>query len=374
MRHDSDEIEHPSVPVLRELKCRLRTSANGSLKMPRNRNKKNGGGGKKKKGGGGRGGARVTRVGLFGINDRCRVKLKYDMVSALTSIVTTGAFSYVFRGNSVFDPDFTSTGGQPSNFDDYSAMYGNYRVWGSTMKVHIMATTSALEPTLWAIGPRRTSTSITAATQPDFIAQPYCKSVLTNVYRTGAPDTKYNGHMSSARLLGLTNTEFAGRDDATAATGANPTLQWYWHISATNIDTAVTSEVAIHVELVYDVEFYSRIDTTIDIVGRAQRAIQLRQAFLQSQGGKPVLGRATGQEQKIDKYLMSEDFEVISDSKSPGVVDPGGIMRSVRVPCTSLTPQTEKKERKQPRVFTFGLPGGPPSYVNALRGGAPGEV
>jgi len=216
--------------------------------------------------------ASLTRINTIGgVSDRQRVKLKYTMVTALTSIVTTGAFDYVFRGNSVFDPDFSGTGGQPANYDDYSALYNQYRVWGSSIKVHLMTTISGNEPILWAIGPRHSSTSVTLPTQMDFAAQPYVQSRLHNIYRTGAPDTVFQSSMSTMKFQGLSASEFEGRDDLTSLVSTNPAEQWYWHVSATNIDVSITSDVAIHVELVYDVEFFDRIDTTLDFKERFAR-------------------------------------------------------------------------------------------------------
>lgn len=40
-------------------------------------------------------------------------------------------YSYVFRANSVFDPDYTSTGHQPLGFDQWKVFYDHYNVIGS---------------------------------------------------------------------------------------------------------------------------------------------------------------------------------------------------------------------------------------------------
>lgn len=235
----------------------------------------------------GGGDSSVTGTNLIGgVSDRQRVRLRYNMQSAVTSIVTTGAFSYVFRGNSVFDPDFTSTGGQPTNFDDWSALFGNYRVWGSTIEVRLIPTLSGSEPVQWVLGPRHTSTSISSATQPDFATQPYVRRYQSNIYRAGAPDSTIVMNMSTRKFLGYTRSEFEGADDLTAAVGANPVRQWYWHISATNFDVSVTSEVAIDVTVTYDVEFFFRVDTGLDAVSRIKRHVSLTQAFITSQSDK----------------------------------------------------------------------------------------
>lgn len=222
----------------------------------------------------GRRNAATTRISqIGGVSDRQRVNLKYTTIIAPTNITTTGALSYVFRGNSVFDPDFSGTGGQPVNFDDYAALYNQYRVWQSSIKVHMMTTLSGTEPIMWVLGPRHTSTAVTSATQMDYAAQPYAHSTLQNIYRTGASDTVWSGSMSTRKIQGLSAAEFEGRDDLTSLVSTNPTEVWFWHVTATNVDPSVTSTVCFMAELVYDVEFFDRVDSALDF---KQRELRMR--------------------------------------------------------------------------------------------------
>ena len=56
----------------------------------------------------------------------------FDMVSFS---VTTGAGTYGFRANGMFDPDYTSTGHQPLYFDQLSAVYNHWTVLRSRIKI-----------------------------------------------------------------------------------------------------------------------------------------------------------------------------------------------------------------------------------------------
>lgn len=288
-----------------------------------------------KKSKGNRGGSNITRINTIGgVSDRQRVKLRYSMITAVTNIVTTGAFSYVFRGNSGFDPDFTAAGAQPANWDDYSALYKQYRVWSSTIRVHIVPGDASSEPTLWAVGPRHVSTTLTAATQMDFLTQPYVQGHLRAVNRIGAPDSTVTMSMSTAKMEGLSNTEFQGRDDLTALVTANPAQQWFWHVCATNVDTSVTGSVAIYVELTYDVEFFERVDTAIDLMGRLQELRNARPSHPLKGGG-----RHTGLQAMLDEHdpydrkfssskesdprpgEVTPDWETTSKADDPGLVE-----------------------------------------------------
>jgi len=279
------------------------------------------------------------------VSDRQRVSLKYTMVSALTSVITTGAFSYVFRGNSVFDPDFTSTGGQPANFDDYAALFNQYRVHGSTIKVHVLPTTSGTEPTMWVIGPRHISTSVTLATQMDFAAQPYSRAGLFNIYRAGAPDSVFTMSMTTPKFQGLSAAEFAGRDDLTALVSTNPAEGWFWHVTATNVDLSVTSELAIMVELVYDVEFFDRIDATLDLTARIERLQLLRDR----KGGGRASGVnmcATAPDQKSG-VMPPSGIRLLAPTRKPGA--PGDGVDSETDEWVSPEPPNQGEQRQATR-------------------------
>jgi len=85
------------------------------------------------------GGNRAGRItGLsrsdFGFPDVLRTKLQYcDVVQLAASAGSPGL--YQFRMNSLFDPDYTSTGHQPQWFDQLSAVYSYYRVLKSKITV-----------------------------------------------------------------------------------------------------------------------------------------------------------------------------------------------------------------------------------------------
>ena len=70
-------------------------------------------------------GINVMRVrGLTGFPDQLVVKLKYTDQINLTNIVGYG--SYVYRMNSLFDPDLTGSGHQPLGFDQYAQLYRSF--------------------------------------------------------------------------------------------------------------------------------------------------------------------------------------------------------------------------------------------------------
>jgi hypothetical protein len=52
--------------------------------------------------------------------------------------------SYTWRLNSLYDPDYTSTGKQPYMYDQYSAVYNRYRVIKTELIVDIVNNSSTV--------------------------------------------------------------------------------------------------------------------------------------------------------------------------------------------------------------------------------------
>jgi len=72
----------------------------------------------------------------IGFPDRLKCLLKYSEVGTFTG--SAAPSGQVFQVNSLFDPNLSGTGHQPSYFDTIKAVYGRYCVQGATVEVEIM--------------------------------------------------------------------------------------------------------------------------------------------------------------------------------------------------------------------------------------------
>lgn len=230
---------------------------------------------RKNKSMGGKGSLTYNKVDLRGgFADRSRVKLRYVTFVSLTS-TTVGGASYTFRGNGLFDPDFTSTGLQPANFDDFSAVYLRYRCFGSTFTVIPTIDAVSVPGIRVCVAPRHVTTAVTTQTlMMDRISQPYAqlKHVVFNAPNFGSSSSPiFVQHMNTQRFLGLSDVEFKGNDDLTALVTADPAHTWYWTISQTNIDVSDTITGYYTVFIDYDVEFWDRVDTALDLDSQIAR-------------------------------------------------------------------------------------------------------
>jgi hypothetical protein len=68
------------------------------------------------------------------------VKLVYNDERAVVASGNQG--EYIYRLNSVFDPDETGVGGQPAGFDQLKTLYGRYRVMAVEARVSLACMTS----------------------------------------------------------------------------------------------------------------------------------------------------------------------------------------------------------------------------------------
>jgi hypothetical protein len=190
--------------------------------------------------------------------------------------------AYVFRGNSGFDPDFTSTGGQPAQWDDYSAVYNRYRIYGSKISWSVANSASgALDLTSLVIGPRHTSTSIVSrSNQENFQAQPYTRYQKTIIYNNGTASQSGTMSMTTRKFIGMTQNEFLGAEEWAAPVSTNPANCWYWQLSLSSDDQTSTTTHYVNFVIEYDIEFFERVDTSLDL--QHERLLGLRRTKAQN--------------------------------------------------------------------------------------------
>lgn len=190
-----------------------------------------------------------------GVPDRLFVKLKY--YDNLTFVSVAPAItSQVYRANSLFDPDFTNVGHQPYGFDQWSALYTNYLVRGSSIKVEVQCSVNAPGyPAIWNVLP--TATTTTFSTQGLTEEQPYNRIRTIGGMNQGGRNI-IRHYMSTKKFIG-SNGQFAnGNPNYRAAITTNPADQWFWQINMTAADLITNINQVCTVQITYYVEFYGR--------------------------------------------------------------------------------------------------------------------
>lgn len=205
---------------------------------------------------------------LGGYPDKMRIRLCYTTFHSKSNVSVTGT-DQVFSANGCFDPDITGAGSQPANFDDWSAVYLRYRVYGSSIDVIFQTPGSATGTgmMLVSLAARHTSTArVTITDQLDATAQPFSKDMVINggTASTSTASLRLSMSSTTSAFLGYKTVAIDTDDTLQAQTSANPSHQWYWHIMCSMCDQASTGTLWYRTRIVYDVEFFDRIDTTID--------------------------------------------------------------------------------------------------------------
>lgn len=162
--------------------------------------------------------------------DRLYVKLVYREQLSWSQAANQLADN-VYRGNSLFDPDLTGTGGQPFGFDQWTAFYGSYTVLGSSIEVvSMLNNNSAVGNTRAAVIPTNTSSQFGAAQQELAEEVPYGKWGTCRMGAAGVGQCTVKSYMSTAKMAGVVRPAVQIADSFSALYTANPTAPWFWHV------------------------------------------------------------------------------------------------------------------------------------------------
>jgi len=162
---------------------------------------------------------RLIRTGFPVTN---MIKLKY--VEGFSLDPTVGVASmYVFRANSIYDPNYTGTGHQPMNRDLWSTLYKRYTVVGAKINLRVFSsTTSASYGMMAGIILNETGT-ISDLTPSTLMEQGLIKYKMSHAYpaQNSANGISVNKTFSAKKFFNITNV--SDNKDVGADQGANPT-------------------------------------------------------------------------------------------------------------------------------------------------------
>ncbi len=214
----------------------------------------------------------IKQVGMpGGYADRALVTLKWAYSTNLTLPANLIPAQFGIRGNGPYDPWSATGGTQPVNYDDWSAIYAQYKVLSCRIMVRFNSPgtliQAAIVPTLDSV--------VSFNTFDEAVAQPF-----VTVCEYGAQQGTWFGNtMDTAKLFGQSRTQFTGDNEEFAAvvTGV-PNSQWYWTVTARDPSSAGISLVPVEIMVEYKTLFYDRQTTDIDLT--LLRRIALRKSWL----------------------------------------------------------------------------------------------
>lgn len=197
-------------------------------------------------------------VATRGIPNAAHVSLKYADARIVTS---SGGITgiYVYRLNSLFDPDLTGTGQQPAGFDEYANLYHRYLVRTCHIDVEIQDTTGISSFAVVSAG--NTSSSPTDVTDMRAkMSNPYS---WHGTFLASAKVIRFVKKLDLAQITGVTKTKYNSDDKYQATVTNNP--DEVIDLTIAHIGSAGAGNVAAlyKVVLTYNVMFFDRKDLAL---------------------------------------------------------------------------------------------------------------
>lgn len=179
------------------------------------------------------------------------VKLVYR--SDLNTYNLAAGESRLFSMNSMFDPDVSGAGGQPSGFDQMALMYNNYQVYGCSIE----ATFSNGQSGAVGISEALVATSNTnvVGAWDQYEDQAGTKRRMITALGSSGSVRKIRMFRRVRRVLGLNRKQF-GDANYGPLVSANPATQAYWVIYVRPFDRTTAPTITGSVKLTYYAKFY----------------------------------------------------------------------------------------------------------------------
>lgn len=231
-------------------------------------------------------GMNIRSMPLFGIRTRRNIPYANSFIQVTSGAGTAGA--YVFSVNGAYDPNITSSGGQPMGFDQMMLFYNHYTVLRSRIRVVACSTTSA-NPVV-ALTVTGSATPLTSVEQIMEVGRVnFVWLSGTGVYGNKAVlRAKCDAMKFQGGVIAMDDPNMRG-DAAT-----NPTEQMYYIIYVWNpIDSTVVS-ASLSVFLEFDTVFHEPRSASISLKSQQEekRRFETKRAeeeFVEIPAGKTSL-------------------------------------------------------------------------------------
>lgn len=159
---------------------------------------------------------------------------------------------YVFRLNSIFDPNFTGIGHQPMGHDTLQTMYNRYRVIRCKWAIQLQARDGG-NYYLCAVPTNGTMTP-TLPQWDNMVEMPRCKYVRQN---SGSDPAILRGSIRLPQLVGRTTQQYMADDRFQAEFGSNPAEACDLNIMAFNSGNLTGQPNCLAtIRLIYTVECF----------------------------------------------------------------------------------------------------------------------
>lgn len=182
------------------------------------------------------------------------LKVNHVYSEAVYHNPATYTVGYVWRINSLFDPNSTGTGGQPALYDNMAALYRRYRVYAVKISTQFFNTTA--DSVICSIMYQGHSSAASYSDPNTYFPEGKSSNKVITLDRvsTGGANKTLTAYFNLAKLEGpevLTDDDYAGA-------GANPTWPLYASI---NMQSVAGGNVTVYTRTT--LTFYTKWDSTV---------------------------------------------------------------------------------------------------------------
>lgn len=186
-----------------------------------------------------------NRNHIFGFPDTLYTKLRY--FEEIRIDVSSGALNtYLFRTNSIYDPNYTGTGHQPLYRDELAAIYDHYSVVASKIKVRFVNSSSSPFNVYLGIDDD-TSATVTSYTLAE---QNHTKGDALTPLTGSKSYTVLKSYWGSKAILATDPNLDSGTK---TPMGSDPTEESFFVIGA-NTPDGTTNTIRGTIEIIYSVQ------------------------------------------------------------------------------------------------------------------------
>lgn len=189
---------------------------------------------------------------------RCILHYSQSIVSGTAASSTNFGAETVFRLNSLFQVNLTTSSGQPYGFTQMAGLYNNYKVNGVAIKI------TATDPTADGLfygcflQPSGTGTTLQGLTADQSTRIPFAQCKYVN--NTGSQLSVMKGYISMATIEGMPRSVFDAQITSyTANVGASPSLTPYMRVAVGSLNAPASASLVLKVEFKFYAEFWDRV-------------------------------------------------------------------------------------------------------------------
>lgn len=265
----------------------------------------------------------------IGFPDRLKCRLKYSETITFSGSATPAAV--VFAVNSLFDPNFSGVGHQPSQFDVLTLIYLRYLVEGVEATIELSNTTSTMSATTVAAYSDQNTSSQTVESLSE---SRYCKGIMLGA--AGSNNTKRINmpFVKMARLMGSKYLE--GDDNMYAPVSASPADLGYLIVKAAASDGVTTIVVLCRVTLVFNCVFKDLATSYPSLIksDNFQRAKDGFRAIMMKEANLPI--------RSVERRPLEEDYEDYGET-SIGE-EPLNVAQFLNCPKVNTSPRMPRRK------------------------------